>query len=69
MRATQVGRIAVDEQLRVLAPPKQEQEGGAVRAEGDGVTGPGTVRLLLRALPMARVPRILSSSRAVRVCT
>lgn len=40
----QVGRLAVDEQLRVLAPPKQEESGGSVRAEGDAVKGPGKVR-------------------------
>ena len=41
---TQVGRIAVDERLRVLAPAKQEEDGSAVRAEGEAVKGPGKVR-------------------------
>ena len=36
---TQVGRIAVDEFLRVLAPPKQDHAGGAVRAEGEAGAG------------------------------
>ncbi|GBF90543.1 internal alternative NAD(P)H-ubiquinone oxidoreductase, mitochondrial-like [Raphidocelis subcapitata] len=40
---TQVGRLAVDEQLRVLAPPKQDAAGGSVRAEGEAVAGPGKV--------------------------
>ncbi|KIY99634.1 NADH dehydrogenase [Monoraphidium neglectum] len=40
---TQVGRLAVNERLQVLAPPKQEEDGGAVRAEGQAVKGPGKV--------------------------
>jgi hypothetical protein len=39
----QVGRLAVNERLQVLAPPKQEEDGGAVRAEGQAVKGPGKV--------------------------
>lgn len=35
---TSVGRIAVDGQLRVLAPPKQEED-GHVRDEGAAVGG------------------------------
>jgi len=47
----------VDERLRVLAPPKQEAEGGAVRGEGDAVKGPGRVSAGLRwrrCLPLLR---------------
>lgn len=36
---TQVGRVAVDERLRVLAPPLQDEAGGRVRAEGEAPAG------------------------------
>lgn len=43
MSTPQVGRLAIDEYLRVLAPPKQDAAGGTVRAEGEPVAGPGKV--------------------------
>ncbi len=43
---TQVGRLAVDDRLRVLAPPRQDEPGGGVRHEAEAVEGPGKVGLV-----------------------
>ncbi|KAI8463743.1 MAG: hypothetical protein J3K34DRAFT_526753 [Monoraphidium minutum] len=62
---TQVGRLAVDERLRVMAPPKQEQDGGAVRAEGQAVKGPGKVTPLTdETVPITPAPGAVRADAA-----